>query len=95
MTERHSAELGFQLIRTSQPRGLSSFTTGKTAVSTAAGDVLFGIDGDGGRHLLVPLAEGEPAVVDRESSGVHLFERTLLDLMVTRSRLGPVRRRAG
>lgn len=53
------------------------FTVLGTEVATAAGEVLFALDSQGRRHLLIPAAEAVAPAPDRRSAGVHLSVRDL------------------
>ena len=68
-------------------------------VRSADGDLVAGRDGEGRRHLLVPVAQGHTVEPDLRSAGVHLVARDLLDagrpqrfadLVLLDSRLGDV-----
>jgi hypothetical protein len=51
----------------------------ETAVAVETGPVLIGLDGNGWRHLLVPLTETDRKQEDRASRGVQIVDRTLYD----------------
>jgi Putative PD-(D/E)XK family member, (DUF4420) len=50
-----------------------------TDVTLAGGVVAHALDASGRRHLLIPLAEGQPSAEDTTSRGVTIRPRSLLD----------------
>jgi len=48
-------------------------------VSTADGEVLFSVDGDGHLHLLLPVPAGVKIAEDRRSEGVQVVRHELID----------------
>lgn len=59
------------------PPARSGMHTIDAGAPAAGGRVLAGLDEQGLRHLLVPLAAGQSVEADRRSAGVHLVEREL------------------
>lgn len=57
----------------------NSYRVSGTGVHLTGGQVLFGLDSKGQRHLLLPIHGRDGAEEDRKSSGVHIVYRELLE----------------
>ena len=73
----------------------AGITTVPADVAIQSGTVLIGVDGQGRRHLLVPLRPGEAAEDDRQGQSVHLVRVkqggiTYLSAVCMREELQPV-----
>lgn len=79
MPEFGGAELSFQLLESEPPREGSGFRTSPASSSRPGGEILYAIDQDFARHLLIQMRVNEPAVRDVESAGVHVLIRQLTD----------------
>lgn len=78
MADPGGAEFNFQLIAGTTAENLSSMRTRSAGPSTEHGDVLFGVDSERERHLLVPIPVDAEFSADRDSRGVHLERRLLI-----------------
>lgn len=84
---------------TATPPAASRFAVSDTSVTTSAGAVSVALDGEGRRHLLIPLGPERTFEPDTTSAGVHLVLRELeagdearrfADLVLNESRLEDV-----
>lgn len=62
---------------TSPTRG--EFQVFETSTSSAEGPVLLALDGNGFRHVLIPIRNGSVFEPDQRSNGVHILGRVLID----------------
>src|SRR5207302_1095016 len=62
----------WDLIGVAQPARAGEFRVAESTVKCGAAAILFALDDEGNRHLLVPLSEAATVTPDRRSGGVHL-----------------------
>lgn len=73
-----SAELSYRLLEEKGVPPLGELTRMATEVGTSTGTVVFAVDHEMRRHLLVPTDTVDPSFEDRKSPGIHLFSTWLV-----------------
>ena len=74
-----SAELSYRLLEEKGVPPLGELARMATEVETPAGTVVFAVDHEMRRHLLVPTGTVDPSFEDRKSPGIHLVSTWLVD----------------
>ena len=74
-----SAELSFRLLEEKGAPPLGELTRMASEVETSAATVVFAVDHDMRRHLLVPTDTVDHSLTDRRSPGIHLASTWLVD----------------
>lgn len=68
----------WRVLGSDAPQRARRFAVSDMAVATVNGPLSAALDGDGRRHLLVPLATAQTLDPDTRSAGVHLVVRELM-----------------